>query len=177
MEVETAEMAGHCVKRLAEAASDDGGPEGRPIQIDDCENTTLKVKLQEKDLMKRAKQLEKNRIKTLICHGKSRYCVKRCRTWVNRCKKVLQLKKQRDNKFFITKSQKRQNECNFRTGSMDEDSALPGGVSNVACGPLPRSTASTHDPNRTGRLEVMVRISPSREGRVRKEKGEETLSV
>ena len=54
VEVEKAEMAGHCVKRLAEAASEDGGPEGRLIQIDDCENTTLKVKLQGMDLMKRA---------------------------------------------------------------------------------------------------------------------------
>ena len=65
----------------------------------------------------------------------------------------------------------------FRTGSMDEDSfiQLPAkcqerrygwilhaqeGVTNAACGPSPRSTDSTHDPNSTGRLEVMVRVSP-----------------
>ena len=44
MEVETAILAGHCVKRLAAAAGEDGGPEGRPIRIDDCENTTLEGK-------------------------------------------------------------------------------------------------------------------------------------
>ena len=33
-------------------------------------------------------------------------------------------------------------------------------VTNAACGPLPRSTDSTHDPNCTGKLEVMVRVSP-----------------
>ena len=65
----------------------------------------------------------------------------------------------------------------FRTGSMDEDSfiQLPAkcqegrygwnlhsqeGVTNAACGPKPRSTDSTHDPNCTGKLEVMVRVSP-----------------
>ena len=34
-------MAGHCAKRLAVAAGEDGAPEGRPIQVDDCENIVL----------------------------------------------------------------------------------------------------------------------------------------
>ena len=41
MEVDTAKVTGHCAKRPAVAACDDGGPEGRPIRIDDCENTNL----------------------------------------------------------------------------------------------------------------------------------------
>ena len=41
MDVEPSKVAGHCVKRLAVVACEDGGPEGRPIRIDDCENTTL----------------------------------------------------------------------------------------------------------------------------------------
>ena len=41
MEAETAKMAGHTVKRMAVATSEDGGPEGRPIQVDDCENTVF----------------------------------------------------------------------------------------------------------------------------------------
>ena len=39
MEAGTANMAGHCVKRPAVATSEDGVPEGRPIQLDDCENS------------------------------------------------------------------------------------------------------------------------------------------
>ena len=42
-----------------------------------------------------------------------------------------------------------------------------GRVSNATCGPLPLSIDSTHDPNRTGRSEVMVCVSLSREDRVR----------
>ena len=41
VEVETVKMAGHCVKREAVPACEDGGLEGRPVQIDDCENTTI----------------------------------------------------------------------------------------------------------------------------------------
>ena len=37
-EAETAKMAGLCAKRLAVATGEDGGPEGPPIQVDDCEN-------------------------------------------------------------------------------------------------------------------------------------------
>ena len=38
------QAAAHCVKRLAVAACDDGGPEGRPIRIDDCEHTIFEGK-------------------------------------------------------------------------------------------------------------------------------------
>ena len=41
MDVKPSTLAGHCVKRLAVVACEDGGPEGRPIRIDNCENTTL----------------------------------------------------------------------------------------------------------------------------------------
>ena len=44
MEVDTAKVAGHCDKRVAVAACEDGRPEGRPIRIDDCENTTFESK-------------------------------------------------------------------------------------------------------------------------------------
>ena len=37
-------MAGHCANKLAVAACEDGGREGRPITIDDCENTTFEGK-------------------------------------------------------------------------------------------------------------------------------------
>ena len=42
MEAETAKMASHCVKRLAVVAGEDGVTEGRPIQVDDCENSLQK---------------------------------------------------------------------------------------------------------------------------------------
>ena len=41
IEVETATVAGHAAKRLAVTAGEDGGPEGRPIKIDDCESANL----------------------------------------------------------------------------------------------------------------------------------------
>ena len=44
MEAETAKKAGHTVKRMAVATREDGGPEGRPIQVDDCENTVFEGK-------------------------------------------------------------------------------------------------------------------------------------
>ena len=44
MEAETAKMAGHIVKRMAVATSEDGGPEGRPRQVDECENTVYEGK-------------------------------------------------------------------------------------------------------------------------------------
>ena len=44
MEVETVKMAGLTVKRMAVATSEDGRPEGRPIQVDDCENTVSESK-------------------------------------------------------------------------------------------------------------------------------------
>ena len=44
MEVDTAKVAGHCAKRLVVAACEDGGPEGRPIRIDERENTTFEGK-------------------------------------------------------------------------------------------------------------------------------------
>ena len=47
MDVEPSKVAGHCVKRLAVVACEDGGPEGRPIRIDDCENTTCDGKTSE----------------------------------------------------------------------------------------------------------------------------------
>ena len=37
---------------------------------------------------------------------------------------------------------------------------------NIICLPFPRSTQSTHDPNRPGRSEVMARVSPSRLGTI-----------
>ena len=43
--VEPSKVAGHHAKRLAAAACEDGGPEGRPITIDDCENTTFEGKI------------------------------------------------------------------------------------------------------------------------------------
>ena len=54
----------------------------------------------------------------------------------------------------------RKRESDVRTGSVDEYSSPPGGVSNAACGPLPWSTDSTHDFNCSSRLEAMVRVSP-----------------
>ena len=36
----------------------------------------------------------------------------------------------------------------------------PGGSFKCGVWPVPRSTDSTHDPNCTGRLKVMVRVSP-----------------
>ena len=47
MDVKPSTLAGHCVKRLAVVACEDGGPEGRPIRIDNCENTTLDGKTSE----------------------------------------------------------------------------------------------------------------------------------
>ena len=44
MEVETAGMAGHNVKRMAAATSEDGGPKGRTILVDDSENTVFEVR-------------------------------------------------------------------------------------------------------------------------------------
>ena len=41
VEAETEKMAGHIVKRMAVATSDDGGPKGRTIQVDDYENTVF----------------------------------------------------------------------------------------------------------------------------------------
>ena len=41
IDVELSKVAGHCVKRLAVAAGEDGGSDGRPIRIDDSENTTF----------------------------------------------------------------------------------------------------------------------------------------
>ena len=43
-EAEADKMAGHTVKRMAVATSEDSGPEGRPIQVDDCENTFFEGK-------------------------------------------------------------------------------------------------------------------------------------
>ena len=37
-------MAGQIVKRMAVATSEDGGPEGRPIQVDDCVSTVFEGK-------------------------------------------------------------------------------------------------------------------------------------
>ena len=42
MEAETVKMSGHTVKRMAVAPSEDGGPEGRTILVDDCENPVLR---------------------------------------------------------------------------------------------------------------------------------------
>ena len=50
------------------------------------------------------------------------------------------------------------------------------GQQKYRCTMLPRGTDSTHDPNRTGRSEVMVRVGPSREECGKRNKGEETLS-
>ena len=45
MEIDSStQSAGQCVKRLAVAACDDGGPEGRRIRIDDCEHTIFEGK-------------------------------------------------------------------------------------------------------------------------------------
>ena len=44
MEAETAGMAGHNVKRMAVATSEDGGPERWTILVDDHENTVFKGK-------------------------------------------------------------------------------------------------------------------------------------
>ena len=41
MDVEPSKVAGHCAKRLAVAVCEEGGPEGRPIKIDDCEKHNL----------------------------------------------------------------------------------------------------------------------------------------
>ena len=49
---------------------------------------------------------------------------------------------------------------NVRTDRVEKTLHSHEGVPNAACGPSPRSTDSTHDPNCTGRLEVMVRVSP-----------------
>ena len=59
MEVDTAKVAGHCAKRLAVAACEDGGPEGRAIRIDDSENTTFESKTS--GVRKRARLLDRNR--------------------------------------------------------------------------------------------------------------------
>ena len=44
MEVETAKMAGHTVKRMAVATSEDGGRAGRTILVDDYENPVFEGK-------------------------------------------------------------------------------------------------------------------------------------
>ena len=45
MEVDSStKVAGHCAKRLAVAACEDGGPERRAIRIDDYENTIFERK-------------------------------------------------------------------------------------------------------------------------------------
>ena len=45
MEIDSStQVAGHCVRRLAVADCEDGGPEGRAIRIDDYENTIFEGK-------------------------------------------------------------------------------------------------------------------------------------
>ena len=45
MEIDSStKVAGHCAKRQAVAACEDGGPEGRAISFDDCEHTIFEVK-------------------------------------------------------------------------------------------------------------------------------------
>ena len=47
MEVKTARMAGHKEERMAVATSENGGPKGRTIQVNDFENTVFEGKLME----------------------------------------------------------------------------------------------------------------------------------
>ena len=45
MEIDSStKAAGHCAKRQAVAACEDGGPEGRAIRFDDCEHTIFEGK-------------------------------------------------------------------------------------------------------------------------------------
>ena len=92
-------MTGHIVKRMAMATSEDGGPKGRTIQVDDYENTVFGGKVPwgvSDDPIGQTARTEHHQ--TLICYNKCRLCVKRCKAWANRCKRDLQLKIPRDRK-------------------------------------------------------------------------------
>ena len=107
MEVEPPKVAGHCAKRLKAAACEDGGPERRPIRIDDCENTTFEGKTsgsgsEETGQVARQEQNQNADLlqqMTLLCQtvqdlGK------------NRRKRASQLKGQEDNKISTLKARK-----------------------------------------------------------------------
>ena len=72
VEVETAKMAGHCAKRLAVAAGEvrTAGQKDVRSTSTTVQTQPLKVKLQGMDLMKWAKQFDRNNIRTLTCYSK-----------------------------------------------------------------------------------------------------------
>ena len=60
-------MAGHCTKRQAVAACEDGGPEGRAISFNDCEHTVFEGKTQDMDLMRQTELLDSTIFTIPIC--------------------------------------------------------------------------------------------------------------
>ena len=66
MEVDATKGAGHCAKRLAVAACEDGGPKGRPIRIEDCESTTFEGKTSGSEEADQAARLEQNQNAALL---------------------------------------------------------------------------------------------------------------